>query len=106
MANRSRRVAWTQGARDGLDSVLGYIAEDSPEAAAKILDVILGVAESLDQLSNRGRIVPEIGDPSIREVFVYSYRLLYQVCDDEVRIIGLLHGARNFSRWRRGRDLG
>lgn len=105
MADRARRVAWTRSARGGLDDVLAYIAEDSPGAAAKVLDAVLGVAESLDRFSTRGRIVPEIGNPSIREVFVYSYRMLYQIRDDEVRILGFLHGAREFGRWREGRDL-
>jgi len=105
MADRARRVVWTPTARDGLDDVLAYIAEDSPRAATKVLDVVLGVAESLDRFSTRGRIVPEIGNPSIREVFVYSYRMLYQVRDDDVRILGFLHGARDFGRWRDGRDL-
>ena len=70
-----------------------------------VLEVVLGVAESLDRLSERGRVVPEIGDQSIREMFVYSYRLLYQVSEDEVRILGFLHGARDFQRWRRDADL-
>ena len=105
MADRARRVVWTQGARDGLDAVIAYIAEDSPEAATKALDVILGAAESLDRLSTRGRTVPELGDTSIREVFVYSYRMLYLVGDEEVRILAFLHGARDFSRWRKGLDL-
>lgn len=70
MAGRPRRVSWTRGARDDLDSVLAYIAEDSPEAASKVLGVVLSVAESLSALSDRGRVVPEVGNPSIREVFI------------------------------------
>ena len=105
MASRPRRVVWTETARDGLDGILSYIAEDSPDAAAKVLEVVLGVAESLNHLAHRGRVVPELDQPTIREVFVYSYRMLYRVANDEVCIIGILHGARDFSRWRRGRTL-
>ena len=35
MANRTRSVAWTPLARAGLDEILAYIAEDSPEAAER-----------------------------------------------------------------------
>jgi plasmid stabilization system protein ParE len=84
--------------------VISNIAEDSPEAAARVLEVVLGAAESLDRLSERGRVVPELGDRVIREIFVYSYRLLYQISEEEVRILGILHGARDFQLWRR--DLG
>ena len=101
MGGRRRRVVWTIGARDALDAALEFIAEDSPAGAERILAATLDLAESLQSLSERGRIVPEMGDPAIREVFVYSYRLIYRVADGNVVILAFLHGARDFSRWRR-----
>jgi toxin ParE1/3/4 len=52
-------------------------------------------ARSLRQFANRGRVVPEENDPSIRELFVQSYRLIYRVHGSEVQIIGFIHGARD-----------
>ena len=101
MAGRTRSVVWTPLARDGLAEVLAYIAEDSPEAAEKVLEVVLGVAESLSIFSERGRVVPELHDRSIREVFVYRYRMIYEVLPSEVRILAFIHGARDFDRWLR-----
>ena len=101
MASQTRSVAWTPLARDGLDEVLAYIAEDSPEAAEKVLEVVLRVAESLGVFSERGRVLPELGDKSIREVFVYSYRMIYEVMLDEVRVLAFIHGARDFDGWLR-----
>jgi plasmid stabilization system protein ParE len=60
-----RAVVWTPFARDCLDEILQYIASDSPAAAAKVLEVVLAAAESLSVFSERGRIVPEVGSPSI-----------------------------------------
>ena len=105
MAGRARAVVWSQAAQRGLDDILTYIAEDSPEAAAKVLDVVLSAAESLDIFSHRGRVVPELGDQSIREIFVYDYRLMYEVLTDEVRILAILHGARDFARWIKDRGI-
>jgi len=45
-----------------------------------------------------GRVVPEIGDANIRELFVYSYRLIYEIVPDDIKIIALIHGKRDFSR--------
>lgn len=101
MASRTRSVAWTALARDGLDEVLAYIAEDSLEAAEKVLEVVLGVAESLSVFAERGRIVPELRDQSIREVFVYSYRVIYEVMPSEIRVLAFIHGARDFDQWLR-----
>jgi plasmid stabilization system protein ParE len=63
----------------------------------------LDLAASLETLSERGRTVPECDDPGIREIFVYSYRLMYRVEADLVTIIAFLHGARDFERWARQR---
>ena len=99
MAGRTHQVVWTQGARNSLDQVLEYIAEDSPVAAARFLEVVLDTAQSLSFLAERGRIVPELRREDIREVFVYSYRMLYEVTGSEIHIVAFLHGARDFGRW-------
>ena len=61
----------------------------------------LEVAASLATFAERGRVVPEIGESTLRELFVYDYRLLYRVRDDRVVIRAFLHGARDFTKWRR-----
>jgi plasmid stabilization system protein ParE len=80
---------------------LQYIAADSPSAAAKVMEVVLAAAESLSVFSERGRIVPEVGSRAIREIFVYRFRLMYQVSSSDVRILAVLHGAMDFDRWLR-----
>ena len=102
MATRRREVIWSQRARDGLDEAVAYIAKDSPERARNFLERALDAAESLDQFTERGRIVPELNDPDVRELFVYRYRLVYEVSDPRATILGFLHGARDFNRWWRG----
>ncbi len=53
-------------------------------------------------LSERGRVVPELNDELIRELFIRNYRLIYLVVGNEVRIIGLIHGARDLANmWDR-----
>jgi toxin ParE1/3/4 len=44
----------------------------------------------------RGRVVPELGDDLVRELFVKSYRLIYEIRADKVVILAFLHGARRF----------
>jgi toxin ParE1/3/4 len=78
-----------------------FIAADSPAAAAKVLDVILAAAESLSVFAERGRTVPELKSRTVREIFVYRYRLMYQVSGEEVRVLAVLHGAMDFERWLR-----
>lgn len=54
-------------------------------------------ADSLRQFPQRGRLVPEYQDPKVGELFVGSYRLIYEHNDDTVTIIAFVHGARDLT---------
>lgn len=53
-----------------------------------------------------GRMVPEIGDPAIRESIVYSYRVISRVLDEEIHILTIHHGARQLNTSDAGVDPG
>ena len=82
-----------------LDEAVTYLAQDSPPAAERVLIQALDTASSLDAFSERGRVVPELNQPSVRELLVGRYRLLYEVTPAEVQILAFLHGARDLTRW-------
>jgi plasmid stabilization system protein ParE len=69
--------------------------------AAAFVGEVLVAARSLDCYSTRGRVVPETGDDTIRELFVKGYRLLYKVGDDFVLILAVIHGRRDLGGIRR-----
>ena len=96
-----RRVVWAPRAQAALDETLEFVAQDSRTGAFRILEKALAAADSLATLSERGRVVPERNDPRLREIFVFRYRLLYEVHPDLVRIVAFLHGARDFASWQR-----
>ncbi len=102
MATQRREIIWTLRARDALNEAAAHIAQDSPEAAVEFIDRALKIAESLDTLSERGHIVPELEIPTVREVFIDKYRLIYEVTPSQVTVIGVLHGARDYNQWWRG----
>lgn len=104
MAARVRDVVWAESARHALDAVIGYIAQDSQEAAVQVLDEALTAGSNLAPFAERGRVVPELDDPAIREVFVYKYRLQYEVGETRVLIVAFLHGARDFATWRQSQQ--
>lgn len=85
-----------------LDAAVAYVARDSQPAAERLLTQALDTAASLDTLSERGRVVPEFNRPTVRELFVQRYRLLYEVAPAEVQILAFVHGARDLTRLRIG----
>jgi plasmid stabilization system protein ParE len=94
----ARRVKWTEIAWNDLEESTDYIAKDSPFYAAAFIREVRDAARSLAYMAKRGRIVPELYDPNIREFFVRSYRMVYRVTDDSVYIIAFIHGARDLSK--------
>lgn len=100
MVARVREVVWAESARDALDAVITYIGEDSQQPALRVLDEALRAGGSLATFAERGRVVPELNDPAIREVFVYKYRLQYEVSDTRVLVVAFVHGARDFASWQ------
>jgi len=92
MAARVRDVAWAESARDALDTVIEYIAQDSRQGAVQVLDEALRAAASLATFAERGRVVPELNDPAIREVFVHKYRLQYEVGNSRVLVAAFFTG--------------
>ena len=67
MAAGRHSVIWTESARAALDDVVTYIAQDSREAALRVLAAALDTASSLDQFADRGRPVPEPNQPDLRD---------------------------------------
>jgi len=41
-------------------------------------------------------MVPEFEDDTTREIFAYSYRIIYRIEDEEITIAAVIHGKRLF----------
>lgn len=88
-------VVWTQAAQSDLKEVFHYIARDSNFYAQKVVLEILEKAESIATFPKIGRIVPELDQSDIREVFLYSYRIVYRTGARRIEILGVIHGRRD-----------
>ena len=88
-------VEWAESAVRGLEEAAEYISKDSPAYAAALVVGATQRAESLARFPRRGRAVPEYRDPSFREIFVGSFRLIYRVLPEKVTIIAFVHSARD-----------
>jgi len=78
-----------------LDDAVSYVAQDSHPAAQRLLIKALDAAASLDAFGERGRIVPELNQPNVRQLLVQRYRLFYDVTPTEIQILAFVHGARD-----------
>lgn len=89
-------VVWSPRARLDLKSVVQYIAQDRPETAKRFGHRIFEAVEGLLPFVERGRVVPEFVDPSIREIMVPPYRIIYRVKlqQNRIEIVRVWHAAR------------
>ena len=42
-----------------------------------------------------GRIVPELNEEDVRELFLYSYRIIYEIKDEVIFVLAVVHQRRN-----------
>ncbi len=94
----ARKVVWSYEASDDLEAIAEYIARDSSFYAAAFVREVLDASRSLNEFSERGRIVPELANPDIRELFVKEYRLIYGIEESRVVVLGLIHGKRDLKK--------
>ncbi len=89
------RIEWTVPAVEDLQEIRDYIARDSTLYATATAELIITACENLADFPKRGRMVPEIGDPQLREIIVQSYRVVYRIKRTRVEILSVIHGARD-----------
>lgn len=98
----ARQVNWTHEAVTDLEALAGYIARDSSFYALVFVQEIRDASRSLNEFSERGRIVPELRNSNICELFIKEYRLIYSIEKRCVVILGLIHGKRDLrGLWER-----
>lgn len=89
-------VKWSKTATDDLRGIYDYIAKDSVVYAKRVVEEIISKSDYLKKYPNIGRAIPELSNPEIRELIIYSYRMVYQVENENVEILTLVHSRRNF----------
>ena len=93
-------TVWSTPARQDLRLIYQYIAHDSKRYASPAwcsVDITDNVTFPLET-PRLGRMVPEIGEDAVREIGMYSYRIMYELIGDTIYIHGVVHKRRIFSR--------
>lgn len=91
----AHRIGWSRRALSDLEGIAEYIATDSPTYAGVVVKKILNQTRILARFPCAGRKVPEFDDENVRELIVFSYRIIYRLQEDEVVIAAVIHGKRN-----------
>ena len=68
-------VIWTDEALCDVEEIAKYIEKDSFFYASSVVTKIIDTTRLFESFPFAGRIIPEENDESVREHFVYSYRV-------------------------------
>ena len=85
------RVIWSPLAIERAAEAAAYIAKDSPGGARRWVDDLFAAVATLAQLPERGRRVPDLPRPDIRELLVGSYRVVYRIEPKRVAVLTVRH---------------
>jgi plasmid stabilization system protein ParE len=92
-----KEIVWTRRAIEDVQGIRRSIEQDSPHFARLVATRVVAAVERLARFPQSGRVVPEIGDPALREVIHGPYRVVYRLVDDQVHIVTVHHSARLFN---------
>jgi len=88
-------VKWTDHALAQLRHIHDYIAQDSPLYAKRVTEALVSKTIGLDKLPHLGRTVPELSDEAVRELSLYSYRILYEIKTTHIEVLAVIHKRRD-----------
>ena len=89
-------VIWTAPAKADLHHIYAFIAKDSKQYARKVTLEMVEKTDILDEVPRLGKMVPEIKDDNIRELHLYSYRILYEIKPPNIEVLAVIHKRRDF----------
>lgn len=87
MVGRRLTIRWSRRALDSLYEGLAYIARFNPEAARNIRGSILEALDYARAFPEATRMVPEEGNPRIREVLREPFRIIYEIPEREIHVL-------------------
>ena len=93
------RVTWSREASENLVEIEEFIARESLERAVRFVDALIDHSEAiLTDNPKSGRVVPEIGNPDMRELIYRGYRVVYRLKEDALEILTVFEGHRHYPK--------
>ena len=84
-------VKWTDHAKAQIRHIYEYIEQDSPFYARRVSESLVKKTIGLDALPRKGCKVPELNEDAVRELSLYSYRIIYEIKASHVEVLAVIH---------------
>ncbi len=84
-------------ARDDLVDIHAYIARDNPGAAARWIDELEEIIQSLADMPGRVPLRDDLR-PGYRIMPIGNYLIFFRIIEQTVQVVRVIHGARDIDR--------
>ena len=85
------KIIWSPLSVDRATEIAKYIAIDNPKAAKSWINELFNRVYKLQSFPRSGRIVPELGEDTIREIIFGNYRIVYRIEVKQISILTVRH---------------
>lgn len=89
-------VIWSDLALNDVKDIFDDTAKDSNDRAALFIERLVQTVDRLENYPRSGRVIEEIDRDECREIIFGSYRIMYEIKGEAVRISCVVHSARNW----------
>ena len=92
------KLVFSDLALNDLEEIVLYISKDSIENALRFQKKILDSAKKLMTLPKLGTLIPDnkLSSKDYRMLIIDNYILFYKVYFDEIRVLRILNGSRDY----------
>lgn len=90
------KIIWSPLSRNNLKRIFDYISTDSPKIARKFINNLVKQVKILEKFPFSGKKVSELKSTENREIIYKSYRIIYNVDENVVQIITIIHSKQDF----------
>lgn len=103
VSKKKLSIRWDRLAKDNLDAIYSYIAEDSVLAARKVKKELVNMAHSLNDFPEKFAIEDSLSDipGDYRSASKWSYKIIYEVTDEYIIIADVFHTSQHPSKIKR-----
>ena len=97
-------ILWDRLAKNNLDDIYTYIAEDSIAAARKVKKELVKLAHSLNDFPEKFSIEECLASEpeNFRSVSKWSYKIIYEVTQESIIIVDVFHTSQHPSKIKKG----
>ena len=98
------RYRLTPIAQDNIEAICAFIADDSADAALRVLSWLEQAFEQLAETPEIGHTREDLTDRPVKFWRVFSYLIVYEPTSVPLAVIAVLHGARDLEHILRDLD--